>query len=68
MSAILRHAAAGYEEAITIAKANNIIVPGKTTDMEMDYQSLYLEIIKWVKDKTGIDLYPPLDNIQLNMI
>lgn len=68
MSAILRHAAAGYEEAIAIAKANSIIVPGKTTDTEMDYQSLYLEIIKWVKDKTGIDLYPPLEDIQLNLI
>ncbi len=68
MSAILRHAAAGYEDAIAIAKANNIIVPGKITDVEMNYRNLYSEIIKWVKDNTGIDLYSPLENIQLNMI
>jgi len=68
MSAILRHAAAGYEDAIAIAKANNIIVPGKITDVEMNYRNLYSEIIKWVKDNTGIDLYSPLENIQLNII
>jgi urocanate hydratase len=68
MSAILRHATAGYKDAIDIAIANKIIVPGKTTNEEMNYRNLYLEIINWVKERTGIDLYPPLDSINLTLL
>lgn len=68
MSAILRHAAAGYDDAIDVATDNGIIIPGKNSIEEMNYRDLYLEIINWVKEQTGIDLYPPLNNINLNLL
>jgi urocanate hydratase len=68
MSAILRHAAAGYDDAIDKATDNRIIIPGKNSIEEMNYRDLYLEIINWVKEQTGIDLYPPLDTINLSLL
>jgi urocanate hydratase len=68
MSAILRHAAAGYKKGIKIAKTNDIIIPGKTNELEMDYKKLYQEIIQFVKVRTKIELFPPTSNIELTLL
>ena len=66
MSAILRHAAAGYEKALKVAETNKIIVPGKSGTLKtMDYKDLYLELIQLVKERTQVELYPPLDTVSL---
>jgi urocanate hydratase len=59
MSAILRHAAAGYEKSIEIAKSNNILVPGINDEKAIDYLKLYQEIIDLVRERTNINLFPP---------
>ncbi|MHA1972069.1 MAG: urocanate hydratase [Candidatus Hodarchaeales archaeon] len=68
MSAILRHVAAGYEKAETIADKNKIVVPGKSKQLDMNYKDLYQEIIDFVKERTGIELYPPLESIDLKLL
>jgi len=66
MSAILRHAAAGYEKALEVAEANEIIVPGKISTLKtMEYKDLYSELIQLVKERTQVELYPPLDTVSL---
>ncbi|MFX0052820.1 MAG: urocanate hydratase [Candidatus Hermodarchaeota archaeon] len=67
MSAILRHAAAGYEKPFQLAQANGIIIPGKSDQKEMDYNKLYLELIQLVKKRTKIDLFPPMKSISLKL-
>ncbi|MFX0123831.1 MAG: urocanate hydratase [Candidatus Hodarchaeota archaeon] len=68
MSAILRHAAAGYDKALQIAKTNGIIVPGKTgKQVNMNYKELYLELIQKVKERTQIVLYPPLETLTIDL-
>ena len=68
MSAILRHAAAGYNKALEVADANNIIVPGKTgTKITLNYKDLYLELNQLVKERTQIDLFPPLETMSLDL-
>ncbi|WP_455141085.1 urocanate hydratase [Candidatus Hodarchaeum mangrovi] len=68
MSAVLRHASAGYKRAEEIAMQNEIILPGKTKQLEMNYHTLYQEIIDLVKERTGIVLYPPLESINLKIL
>ncbi|WP_455463616.1 urocanate hydratase [Candidatus Hodarchaeum mangrovi] len=68
MSAVLRHASAGYKRAEEIAIQNEIILPGKTKQLEMNYHTLYQEIIDLVKERTGIVLYPPLESINLKIL
>jgi len=68
MSAVLRHASAGYKRAEEIAIQNEIILPGRTKQLEMDYRALYQEIISLVKERTGIVLYPPLESINLKIL
>ncbi len=68
MSAVLRHASAGYKRAEEIAMQNEIILPGKTKQLEMNYHALYQEIIDLVKERTGIVLYPPLESINLKIL
>ncbi|UCG02677.1 MAG: urocanate hydratase, partial [Candidatus Heimdallarchaeota archaeon] len=68
MSAILRHAAAGYKKALQMAKVNGIIVPGKTgTQLNTNYKELYLELIQMVKERTQIELYSPLETINIDL-
>jgi urocanate hydratase len=68
MSAILRHAAAGYEEALKVAEMNKIIVPGKIgTPKVTDYKDLYLELIHLVNERTQVELFPPLDTVSLDL-
>ncbi len=68
MSAILRHAAAGYDKSIQIARTNGIIVPGITETKFVDYRQLYEELISKVKERTGISLFPPSDNINFQIL
>lgn len=68
MSAILRHAAAGYEQSIKLAREHRIYVPDRTEQHEQDYKSLYLELIQLVKERTDIDLYPPLEKVEMRLI
>ncbi len=68
MSAILRHAAAGYEKAINIAKEYGLVVPGILENKEIDYKGLYNKIIETVKERTGIDLWPPMEKIELALL
>ena len=68
MSTILRHAAAGYEKSMEIAISNEIIVPGKTDQTNMDYEKLYNELISFVKQRTGIDLFPPLETASIQLL
>ncbi len=68
MSAILRHAHAGYEKALKIAKQEGIVVPTKNDIKFMNYEEVYEEIRKFVKDRTGIELYPPMKNIDLKLL
>ncbi len=67
LSAILRHVNAGYDEAIEIAKMWKIFIPGgQITDF--DYLHFYQEIIKRVKERTGIELYPPLEKVEIKLL
>jgi len=68
MSAILRHAAAGYEKSMNIAISNEIIVPGKTDQKNMDYRKLYNELITFVKQRTGIDLFTPSESVNTQLL
>lgn len=67
MSAILRHAAAGYEKAIRLALENEILIPGKSDEQDIDYNKLYLELIQLVKNRVEVDLFPPMKNISLKL-
>ena len=68
MSAILRHSAAGYNKALQIANTNEIIVPGKTDQREMNYKQLYLEIIQLVRERTKVELFPPMETISIDLL
>ena len=68
MSAILRHAAAGYEEAIQIAKEFELVVPGILDNKQNNYRKIYQKIIDIVKERTGIELWPPLEKIELELL
>ncbi|MFW9854032.1 MAG: urocanate hydratase [Candidatus Thorarchaeota archaeon] len=68
MSAILRHAAAGYSKSIKLAEAHNILIPGISEQRDASYQKLYLELIHLVEDRTDIDLYPPLEKHEIQLI
>ena len=59
MSAVLRHAAAGYEKSLKYAISNKIMVPGLTKDNNVNYSELYEELLSFVKTRTGIELFPP---------
>ncbi|MFX0185055.1 MAG: urocanate hydratase, partial [Candidatus Hodarchaeota archaeon] len=67
MSAILRHAAAGYKKAIRLALENEILIPSKSDEQDVDYNKLYLELIQLVKNRTEVELYPPMKNISLKL-
>ncbi|MFX1537892.1 MAG: urocanate hydratase [Promethearchaeota archaeon] len=67
MSAILRHAAAGYEKPLQLAQENGIIIPGKSDQQVIDYNNLYLELIQLVKKRTKIELFSPMKNISLKL-
>ncbi len=68
MSAILRHAAAGYDQSLQVAKTNGIIVPGNTEQKNNDYRELYEELITVVKERTGINLFSPSSSMNLQIL
>ncbi|MCE7738059.1 MAG: urocanate hydratase, partial [Candidatus Heimdallarchaeota archaeon] len=67
MSAVLRHAAAGYEKAIEIGEKHQLVIPGKNENKEFDYNKLYQHIISWVKERTGIELFQQLEKLELDL-
>ncbi len=67
LSAILRHATAGYEKAIEIGEKHNLVIPGRNSVKEFDYKKLYQHIIALVKKRTNIDLFEPLEKLELEL-
>ncbi|MCK5409484.1 MAG: hypothetical protein KAJ30_04405, partial [Candidatus Heimdallarchaeota archaeon] len=67
LSAILRHATAGYEKAIEIGEKHNLVIPGRNSVKEFDYKKLYQHIITLVKERTDIDLHEPLEKLELEL-
>ncbi|MCK4972099.1 MAG: urocanate hydratase, partial [Candidatus Heimdallarchaeota archaeon] len=67
LSAILRHATAGYEKAIEIGEKHNLVIPGRNSVKEFDYKKLYQHIIALVKERTDIDLHEPLEKLELEL-
>ena len=68
MSAVLRHAAAGYEKAIEVGEKHQLVIPGRNENKEFDYNKLYHHIISWVKERTGVELFQPLKKLDLDLI
>ena len=68
LSAVLRHAAAGYEKAIEIGEKHNLVIPGKNDYKEFDYAKLYNHIINLVKEKTGVELFEPMKKLELDLL
>jgi len=68
MSAVLRHAAAGYEKAIEVGEKHKLVIPGKNDNKEFDYKKLYKQIIDLVKERTGVELFAPLEKIELDLL
>lgn len=68
LSAILRHAAAGYEEAIEIGEKYGLVIPGRNDRKEFDYRKLYQHIIDLVKERTGIELFPPMETYEMPLL
>ena len=67
LSAVLRHAAAGYEKAIDVGEKYGLVIPGKNNIMEFDYEKLYYHVIEMVKERTGIDLFEPMKQLELDL-
>jgi len=68
LSAILRHAAAGYEEALEIAEKEGLVLPGRNNIKEYNYKELYNKIIKLVKERTGVDLFEPMEKLEFDLL
>ena len=67
MSALLRHAAAGYDKAIEVAEQYKLVVPGVNNRVDFDYKEMYEQIRTFVKDKTGIELFPVMENYSMKL-
>ncbi len=67
LSAVLRHAAAGYEKAIDVGNEHKLVIPGRNEIREFDYEKLYDHIVTLVKDRTGVELFPPMENLELSL-
>lgn len=68
LSAVLRHASAGYPEARSVAEKWGIVIPGHTENDSFDYKSFYEKTLSFVKERTEIDLYPPLSDVELKLL
>ncbi len=68
LSAILRLAAAGYEKAIEIGEKHNLVIPGKNKTKEFDYKKLYNHIIDLVKERTGVELFKPMEKMEIDLL
>ncbi|MHA2327303.1 MAG: urocanate hydratase, partial [Candidatus Hodarchaeales archaeon] len=67
MSSILRHSAAGYKKSLEVGNANNIVIPGRNNIQEMNYKRLYLDLIQLVKERTKVELFPPMETVNLDL-
>ncbi len=61
LSAILRHAAAGYEEAREVARRFGLWAPGAPVDRQ-DYDGLFEQARRLVRDRTGVELFDRLNH------
>ena len=68
MSAILRNVSAGYESSIELAKKWGIPILSENPRQVLDYKGLYLKTVTFVKERTGISLYPPLEKIEVQLL
>ncbi len=68
MTAILRHAHAGYQKALEIAEREGIVVPMKNKIRFMDYRTTYESIRKMVKERTGVELWPPMEAVTVKLL
>ena len=68
MSAVLRHAAAGYEKAIEIGNKHKLVIPGCNDIKNFNYEELYKYIIDLVKERTGIDLFSPMMKLEISLM
>ena len=68
LSAILRHVSAGYESSIELAKKWNIPILSENPKQAFDYKGLYLKTLTFVKERTGISLYPPLEKVEIQLL
>jgi urocanate hydratase len=68
LSAVLRHAAAGYEKAIEIGEKHNLVIPRKNKNKEFDYKKLYNHINDLVKERTGVELFKPMERIEIDLL
>ncbi|MHA1198006.1 MAG: urocanate hydratase [Candidatus Heimdallarchaeaceae archaeon] len=67
MSAVLRHAAAGYDKAIEVGNKHKLVIPGRNDIKDFDYGELYNHTISLVKERTGVDLYSPMENLEFSL-
>ena len=65
MSAVLRHAAAGYDKAIDIGNKHKLVIPGRNDIKNFDYKQLYNQIIDLVKERTSVELFEPMENLEI---
>ncbi|MHA1912455.1 MAG: urocanate hydratase [Candidatus Kariarchaeaceae archaeon] len=68
MSALLRHAAAGYDKAIEVAEEYDLVIPGINETVDFDYRAMYKQIRSFVKEKTGVELFPIMENYSMKLL
>jgi len=67
MSALLRHSAAGYDKAKDFGEKHGLVIPGVNETRHFDYGALYAHIIELVKERTGVELFSPLDKLEFSL-
>ncbi|MFX0093075.1 MAG: urocanate hydratase [Candidatus Hodarchaeota archaeon] len=68
LSAVLRHAAAGYKKSIDIGEKYSLVIPGRNENKTFDYKKLYQEIIDFVKERAGVKLFPPMEKYEMKLV
>ncbi|MHA1202307.1 MAG: hypothetical protein ACTSQ4_07280, partial [Candidatus Heimdallarchaeaceae archaeon] len=58
---------AGYEKAIEIGEKHSLVIPGRNDRKEFDYKKLYQHIIALIKKRTDVDLFEPLEKLELEL-
>lgn len=67
LSAVLRHDAAGYEKAKQLVSEFQIPT-GDNNLTAFNYKEFYAKTIQWVKEKTGIELFPPMEKHTMKLL
>ncbi|MFX0064085.1 MAG: urocanate hydratase [Candidatus Hermodarchaeota archaeon] len=68
LSAVLRHAAAGYEKSINIGDKYSLVIPRRNDNKTFDYKRLYQNIIDFVRERTDVELFPPMEKYEMKLI